>query len=75
LVRNPSPTSAPESSIQRVRPFSTARSVAYAASVSSRTSKASGLLNRNISAATGVRASTVPASRAAWEEKLRRTLA
>ena len=38
-------------------------------------SSASGLLNRNISAATGVSANTAPASSAAGAENLRRTVA
>ncbi len=44
--------------------FSSARTSPYAPSVSSSTSSASGLLNRNISVATGVVASTAPASSA-----------
>ena len=44
-----------------VRPFSIARTRVYAAAVISSTSRASGLLNRNISAATGVSARTSPA--------------
>ena len=44
-----------------VRPFSIARISVYAAAVISRTSSESGLLNRKISTATGVRASTSPA--------------
>jgi hypothetical protein len=44
-----------------VPPFSTARCVAYAAPISTSTSRASGLLNRNINTATGVSASTAPA--------------
>ena len=44
-----------------VRPFSIARTSVQAAAVISSTSSASGLLNRNISAATGVSASTSPA--------------
>ena len=44
-----------------VRPFSIARTRVYAAAVISSTSRASGLLNRNINAATGVSARTSPA--------------
>ena len=44
-----------------VRPFSIAWTSAYAAAVINSTSSASGLLNRNISTATGVSASTIPA--------------
>src|SRR5581483_6299478 len=50
--RNANPTNTPTSTTQRIEPCSIARTVAYAASVSRRTSSASGLLNRNISAAT-----------------------
>ena len=49
--------------------------MAYAAQVSSRTSSASGLLNRNISAATGVSARTSPAMRPAAGPNHRRTAA
>ncbi len=51
----------PARTSQPVRPLSTARSVAYAPTVSSRTSSASGLSYRKISAATGVVATTAPA--------------
>jgi hypothetical protein len=61
LVRKPKPTMVPASTNHRVRPSSTARSVAYAPMLSSRTSSASGLSKRNISAATGVVATTAPA--------------
>ena len=70
---NPKPMSAPASTSQRVRPASTARMVAYAAPVSSRVSRASGLLKRNISVATGVTAMTAPASSPAAGENQRRT--
>ncbi len=75
LVRNPNPTSTPTSTSQRVRPASTARSSAYAAPTSSSVSSASGLLNRNISTATGVSASTAPASSPAAVPAVRRTVA
>jgi hypothetical protein len=65
FVRNPNPTNAPASISQRGDAFSTARSAAHAAATSANTSNASGLLNRNISAATGVVASTAAASRPA----------
>ncbi len=58
-----------------MRVDSWARTIAYVAPVSSSTSRASGLSKRNISAATGVSASTAPASRAAGAEKWRRTVA
>ena len=55
---------------------STARRVAYADPTSSSVSSASGLSNRNISTATGVVASTTPASSpAAAEPVVRRTVA
>jgi hypothetical protein len=60
-VRKPAPTSAPASISHRAEAVSVARTVAYAAATSSSTSSASGLLNRNISTATGVSASTAPA--------------
>jgi hypothetical protein len=55
--------------------LSIARTVAYAAAVSSSTSSASGLLNRNISTATGVSASTIPAGNAAASPATRLTAA
>ena len=60
---------------QRLLSFSQARSTQYAAATSSSTSKASGLLNRNIKAATGVSANTAPASNAAPSPLTRRTAA
>ena len=65
LDRNARPTNAPAAITQRVESFSRARVRAYAPSVMSRVNDASGLLNRNISAATGVSAHTAPASRPA----------
>ena len=62
LVRNAKPSSTPASTSHRARASSTARTVAYAAAVISSTSSASGLLNRNISVATGVVARIAPAS-------------
>ncbi len=50
---------------QRLLSFSQARCTQYAAATSNSTSSASGLLNRNINAATGVSANTAPASNAA----------
>ncbi|RAO50565.1 hypothetical protein PSN01_04503 [Micromonospora saelicesensis] len=64
-MRKPKPTSTPTSTIHRVLAVSSARTVAYAPATSSRTSSASGLLNRNISVATGVTARTAPAIRPA----------
>ena len=75
FVRNPNPTHAPASTSHRMRPSSIARTVAYALAVSSSTSSASGLLNRNISTATGVSASTTPASSAAASPATRFTAA
>ncbi len=74
-MRKPKPTSTPVSTIHRVLAVSTARTVAYAAATSRNTSSASGLLNRNISVATGVSASTAPASRPAAGPYQRRTVA
>ena len=68
LVRKPNPTSAPASTSQPVEAFSTA-------ATRSSTSNASGLLNRNISTATGVSAKVVPASRPAAVPNQRRTVA
>jgi len=74
LVRNPVPTNTAISSNHRVLADSMARTVQYTASVSNSTNKASGLLNRNISTATGVRASTAPASSPAAGVNHRRTV-
>ena len=74
-MRKPKPRNTPASSSQRVLAFSTARVVAQAAATMSSTSSASGLLNRNISTATGVSASTAPASRPAAGPATRRTVA
>src|ERR1700761_8201685 len=73
LVTNP--ISTPHSTSQRDRPFSSARTMVYAAIVSSSTSSASGLLNRNISAATGVSARVSPAISPAAGPNQRRTAA
>jgi hypothetical protein len=75
LVRKPRPTSAPTSVIHRVLAVSTARTVPYAAATSRSTSRASGLLNRNIRVATGVTASTAPAISPATGPYQRRTAA
>src|ERR1700677_1615156 len=75
LARNANPSSSPHRNSHRLRPFSTARTSAYAANVISSTSSASGLLNRNISAATGVSASTAPAISPATGPDQRRTAA
>ncbi len=75
LVRKPNPVNTPASSIHRIEPASVARSVAHTARAMSRVSRASGLLKRNISTATGVRAMTSPPSRAAPWPNRRRTVA
>ena len=75
LARNANPMNTPASSSHRVPARSIARTVAYAAATISSTSSASGLLNRNISAATGVSASTAPAIRAGTQPATRRTAA
>ncbi len=59
----------------RPRASSRARVTQYAPMVRTRTSIASGLLNRNIRVATGVRASTAPASRPAAAPNHRFTVA
>src|ERR1700744_2994637 len=53
FARNANPSSAPTPSSQRVAAPSSARTRQYADATSRQTSSASGLLNRNISAATG----------------------
>ncbi len=75
FVRNAKPMTQPANAIQRVLAVSVARTMQYAAATSSRTSSASGLLNRNISAATGVSASAAPAIRPAAGPLVRRTVA
>ncbi len=65
----------PASAIQRVLAVSVARTTQYAAATSSSTSNASGLLKRNINAATGVSASAAPAIRPAAGPLVRRTVA
>ena len=75
MVRNPNPSSTPAITSQRVRPRSIARWTQYADAVISSTSSASGLLNRKISAAAGVSASTAPATRPAPAPNHRRTAA
>ena len=75
LVRKPKPVNTPASAIHRTEPASTARRVAQTASAMSRVSRASGLLNRNISTATGVRAMTSPPSSPAAGPNHRRTVA
>src|SRR5882757_2362933 len=75
LVRKPKPTAEPAAISHQVLPASRARTTQYAASTSSSTSNASGLLNRNITTATGVNARTSPASRPATEPNQRRTVA
>jgi hypothetical protein len=62
LVRKAAPSTTPTSASHRHDAVATARVRQYAATVRSSTRKASGLLNRNISAAAGVAASTAPAS-------------
>src|SRR4029078_298176 len=59
----------------RLLSFSQARCTQHAAGTSNSTSSASGLLNRNINAATGASANTAPASNAAPSPPTRRTAA
>src|SRR6201997_4177110 len=75
LVRNPNPSSTPAKTSHRVRSRSIARCMQYAEVVISSTSSASGLLNRNISAAAGVSAGPAPATRPAPGPNHRRTAA
>ena len=75
LARNAKPSSRPANTSHFDRPFSRARTIVYAAAVSSSTSRASGLLNRNISAAAGVSARVRPAMRPATGPNHRRTAA
>ncbi len=75
LVRNPSPKQSPASTSHFVRPSASARRTAAMAHTMSRHNSASGLLKRNISAATGVSASTPPASSPAAAPNRRRTAA
>jgi hypothetical protein len=65
LARKPKPTRLAANTSQPVLARSCARTSPYAPSVSDSTSSASGLLNRNISTATGVSAIAAPASRPA----------
>ena len=75
LARNANPTSEPANVSQRHDACSRARVTAYAAPHSNSMSSASGLLNRNMRAATGVVASTTPARSAAPGRNHRLTLA
>src|SRR5215469_18279175 len=75
LARNPNPSKSPAKTSHRVRSRSIARCTQYADAVISSTSSASGLLNRKISAAAGVSASTSPATRPAPGPNHRRTAA
>lgn len=73
MARNANPIATPASTSHRVAPRSCALTTQYAATVSSSTSNASGLLNRNISTATGVSAIAAPASSPAQAEADLRT--
>ncbi len=75
MARNANPTNAAAASSQPVRARSSDRVIAHAPSTSSSTSSASGLLNRNISTATGVSASAAPAINPAAGPCQRRTVA
>ncbi len=68
-----SPTSRPEITSQRVRPVSSADHRAQAAARHNNVSRASGLLKRNMSTATGVRARASAARWAAVSPAQRRT--
>ncbi|SKY41955.1 Uncharacterised protein [Mycobacteroides abscessus subsp. abscessus] len=72
LVRKPNPTNTPTRIIHRSRPVSTAFRHAQTAATINRMSSASGLLKRNIIAATGVSANVAPARMPAqWPKYLR----
>ena len=73
FARKANPISVPTPTIQRVEPPSSARTRQYADATSRQTSSASGLLKRNIKAATGVTASTAPARSPAPEPNHRFT--
>lgn len=76
LARNPMPTAAPAPiSHHRLLSRSHALCTQYAPATRASTKSESGLLKRNISAATGVRANTAPASNAADGPAARRTAA
>ena len=62
MARNAKPSATPAHASHFGLACCNARTVQYAAAVISSTITASGLLNRNINAATGVNASTAPAS-------------
>lgn len=62
FARNAKPSATPASISHRTLACRSARIVQYAPAVISRTITASGLLNRNINATTGVTAKTAPAS-------------
>src|SRR5262245_64451388 len=73
LARNANPSATPAHASHFGLACCTARTVQYAAAVIRSTITASGLLNRNINAATGVRASTAPASSPARGPLIRAT--
>jgi hypothetical protein len=75
LVRNAKPSAAPARDSQTALAFSSARVVQYAPATMSSTSSASGLSKRNISTATGVRASARPPIRPATGPKRRLSVA
>ncbi len=75
LARNENPIAAPASSSHLVDAASSARVVQYAAAAISSTISESGLLNRNISTATGVSASNAPARMPAQWPNQRLTVA
>jgi hypothetical protein len=75
FVRNAKPRSVPTATNHFVPAFSMARVMQYAAPTKRSTRSASGLSKRNMSAATGVAASTAPATRPAVGLATRRTAA
>ncbi len=72
FVSKPSPTQTPDSTSQRVRPSSSARTTNQSAATEHSTSSASGLLWREMATVIGVTASTRPAMAPATRPKRRR---
>ena len=75
LARNANPNATPAKAIHFALARSSARTAQYAAAIISSTITASGLLYRNINAATGISASAAPANSAARGPLIRRTAA
>jgi len=74
LVMKPKPTRVPARTNHLVWAFSSARTRAYREPARRSARRLSGLLKRNIRAATGVSTTTAPARSAAWALNQRRTV-